>query len=151
MLGFLKWDEREPYEKTIMIALAGLILLALFWFIAVQPILSAKSAAQARSNKVVRDYEIVSRAVPVLGRDVATASGEGFSRTMLIDMARQKSVKLSRVQPEGDTLLVWMDDINTVKLYDFLEELMVEGGAELTRATISSNDSGLLSAQFTLR
>ena len=55
MLGFLKWDEREPYEKTIMIALAGLILLALFWFIAVQPILSAKSAAQARSNKAVRD------------------------------------------------------------------------------------------------
>ena len=150
MLALLKWDEREPYEKMTMAALGGAILLALLWLVLIGPILSAKASAQSQTNRALRDYQIVNQAAPILGQ-AKTASAGSFTQATLIDLARKNSVKLSRVQPDKDAVLVWMDDIEALKLYGFLNILVVEGGADIMRAVISTGDDGLLSAQFTLK
>ncbi len=150
MLALLKWDEREPYEKIIMAALGAAILLAFLWLVLINPILSAKQEAQSQANRALRDYQIVNQAAPLLGQAKTTSAGN-FTQATLIDMARKNSVKLSRVQPDKETVLVWMDDIEALKLYGFLNTLVIEGGADILRATISTGDDGLLSAQFTLK
>ena len=151
MLSLLRWDEREPYEKAVMAALGAAMVLALIWFVLISPVLSAKSEAQAKTDKAQRDYNIVTRALPQLGAGSKAATGQAFSRAVLIDAARIKNVRLTRVQPDGEMINVWIDDVETPKLYGLINALVSENGADITRATITASESGLLSAQLTLQ
>jgi len=150
MLSVLRWDEREPYEKAVMAAIAGAMVLAVLWFVLINPVLSAKSDARLQSDKAQRDYNIVSRALPQLGAGAIAANGEPFSQKVLITTARTKSIRLTRVQPDEDAVNVWIDDVETGKLYSLINTLVTENSAELSRATITTSESGLLSAQLTL-
>jgi len=150
MLAVLKWDEREPYEKLIMGGIAlGLALMAL-WFLLISPVLSSIMEAKSLSETALRDHRIVTRALPQMGQG-SVASGQPFSRAVLIEAARKKSVRLARVQPDGESVNVWIDEVSTGQLYSLINSLVTENGAEVNRATISASDSGLLSAQLTLK
>lgn len=151
MLNLLRWDERETYEKIIMGLLGLGLVLAALWFLAVNPVLNAKSEARLQASKAQRDYNIVSRALPQLGSSTAKTSGQAFSRTVLIDAARTKNVRLTRVQPDGANINVWIDDVETGKLYGLINALITQNGAALNRATITAGETGLLSAQLTLQ
>ena len=151
MLNLLRWHEREAYEKIIMALLGVGLALGALWFLAVNPVMSAKSEAQIQSSKALSDYNLVSRALPQLGSSSVKTSGAPFSRSVLIDAARAKNVRLTRVQPDGESLNVWIDDVETAKLYGLINALVTQNGASLSRATITAGDSGLLSAQLTLQ
>lgn len=150
MMAFLKWDERAPYEKAIMAALGIAIVLAILFLLIVKPVLTAHNTAEANANKALRDYEIVSRAVPQLAQG-SSASGAPFNRAALISTSQRQDIRLSRINPDNGTLTVWVDDVETVKLYQLISTLMTQNGAELSRATITADDNGLLSAQVTLK
>ena len=150
MLALLRWDEREAYERITMSLLALGLGLALIWFLVINPVLNAKSDAQIQSSKAQRDYNIVSRALPQLGGGMKV-SGASFSRTVLIDSARAKNVRLTRVQPDGNNVNVWVDDVETGKLYGLINALITENGATLVRATLTSGENDLLSAQLTFQ
>jgi len=69
----------------------------------------------------------------------------------LISAAQRQDIRLSRINPDNDALTVWIDDVETLKLYRLINTLMTQNGAELSRASITANDNGLLSAQLTLK
>ena len=150
MMNLLKWDEREPYEKIIMMALAAAIVLAVLFLLIIKPVISSHSDAQAQASKALRDYEIVSRALPQLGQGPSTATSP-FDRAALISAAQRQDIRLSRINPDNDSLTVWIDDVETAKLYRLINQLMTQNGAELSRASITADDNGMLSAQLTLK
>jgi type II secretory pathway component PulM len=150
MMGLLKWDERELYEKIVMAGLGMAIALAALFFLAVKPVLTSHNAADAQATKAVRDYEIVSRALPQLGQGT-TRPSIPFSRAALISAAQREDIRLSRINPDAESLTVWIDDVETVKLYSLINTLMTQNGAELSRASITADNNGLLSAQLTLK
>lgn len=150
MMGLLKWDERELYEKIIMALLGAAIIFVILFLVVIKPVLSAYDTAEAKASKAKRDYEIVSRALPQLGQGAASVS-EPFNRAALIRAAQRQDIRLSRINPENESLTVWIDDVGTVKLYGFINTLMTQNGAELSRASITADNNGLLSAQLTLK
>jgi type II secretory pathway component PulM len=150
MMAFLKWDERELYEKVVMASVGAAMVLAALFLFAVRPVLTAHSTASLQASESIRDYEIVSRALPNLGQS-SVATGAPFNRAALISAAQRQDVRLSRINPDDNTLTVWIDDVETVKLYRLINSLMTQNGAQLTRASITTGDSGLLSAQLTLK
>lgn len=150
MMALLKWDERELYEKLVMAGIGAAVVIALLFLFAVRPVLTAHSTAESQASKAVRDYEIVSRALPQLGQGTV-ATGAPFNRATLISAAQRQDIRLSRINPDNENLTVWIDDVETVKLYRLINTLMTQNGAELTRASITADDSGLLSAQLTLK
>lgn len=150
MMAFLKWDERELYEKIVMAGLGAAVTLAVLFLFAVRPVMTAHSAAKSQASEAIRDYEIVSRALPQLGQG-PIATGAPFDRATLISTAQRQDIRLSRINPNDDTLTVWIDDVETVKLYRLINTLMTQHGAQLTRASITADDGGLLSAQLTLK
>jgi len=150
MMALLKWDERELYEKIIMAALGAAIVLAVLFLLMVKPVLTAHNTAEAQAIKAVRDYEIVSRALPQLSQAPASA-GQPFNRAALISAAQRQDIRLSRINPDDDSLTVWIDDVETLKLYGLINTLMTQNGAELSRASITADNNGLLSAQLTLK
>ncbi|WP_026942485.1 type II secretion system protein GspM [Hellea balneolensis] len=150
MMGLLKWDERELYEKVIMAGLGAAIILALLFLIVVKPVMDAHKTAETEAAKSLRDYEIVSRAMPQLSQGPASM-GAPFSRAALITAAQRQDIRLSRINPDASSLTVWIDDVETAKLYKLMNTLIVENGAELSRASITADNNGLLSAQLTLK
>ena len=52
---------------------------------------------------------------------------------------------------QADCFEIWVDNVETIKMYKFIQSLINVGGANLTRASISINENSLLSAQLTFR
>ncbi len=150
MMALLKWDERELYEKLIMTAIMLGVIVALLWLLLINPVLNSKAEARTLSENAQRDHRIVTRALPKIGQSSVT-TGQPFSRAVLIDTARKKSVRLSRVQPDGENVNVWIDEVPTGQLYGLINSLVTENGAQISRATITASENGLLSAQLTLQ
>lgn len=150
MMALLKWDEREIYEKIIMAALGVAILLAALFLIVIKPVVTAHNTAESQASKAARDYEIVSRALPQLSQGTINTSAP-FNRAALIRAAQREDIRLSRINPDNGTLTVWIDGVETVKLYGLINSLITQNGAELSRASITTDNNGLLSAQLTLK
>jgi type II secretory pathway component PulM len=122
----------------------------IIYIFAYNPIRKLNIEANLQVSKAISDYELVANAVPKLSE--GTLEKEViFNRDILIQIARENSINLSRINPTKESLVIWVDNVETIKMYEFIQSLINVGGANLTRASISINDNSLLSAQLTLR
>lgn len=150
MNNFTKWNQRELYEKVIISLTAVMALGFIIYIFAYNPIRKLNIEANLQVSKAISDYELVANAVPKLSE--GTLEKEViFNRDILIQIARDNSINLSRINPTKESLVIWVDNVETIKMYEFIQSLINVGGANLTRASISINDNSLLSAQLTLR
>ena len=150
MNNFVKWNQRELYEKVIISLTAVMALGFIIYIFAYNPIRKLNIEANLQVSKAISDYELVANAVPKLSE--GTLEKEViFNRDILIQIARENSINLSRINPTKESLVIWVDNVETIKMYEFIQSLINVGGANLTRASISINDNSLLSAQLTLR
>ena len=114
------------------------------------PIRKLNIEANLQVSKAISEYELVANAVPELSE--GTLEKEViFNRDILIQIARENSINLSRINPSKESLVIWVDNVETIKMYKFIKSLINIGGANLTRASISINENSLLSAQLTFR
>ena len=114
------------------------------------PIRKLNIEANLQVSKAISEYELVANAVPELSE--GTLEKEViFNRDILIRIARENSINLSRINPTKESFVIWVDNVETIKMYKFIQSLINIGGANLTRASISINENSLLSAQLTLR
>lgn len=150
MNNFIKWNQRESYEKVIISLTAVMALGFIIYIFAYNPIRKLNIEANLQVSKAISDYELVANAVPKLSE--GTLEKEViFNRDILIQIARENSINLSRINPTKESLVIWVDNVETIKMYEFIQSLINVGGANLTRASISINGNSLLSAQLTLR
>ena len=150
MNNFIKWNQRELSEKVIISLTAVMALGFIIYIFAYNPIRKLNIEANLQVSKAISDYELVANAVPKLSE--GTLEKEViFNRDILIQIARDNSINLSRINPTKESLVIWVDNVETIKMYEFIQSLINVGGANLTRASISINDNSLLSAQLTLR
>jgi type II secretory pathway component PulM len=114
------------------------------------PIRKLNIEANLKVSKAISEYELVANAVPELSE--GTLEKEViFNRDILIRIARENSINLSRINPTKESFEIWVDNVETIKMYKFIQSLINVGGANLTRASISINENSLLSAQLTFR
>ena len=150
MNNLIKWSQRELYEKVIISLTVVMALGFIIYIFAYNPIRKLNIEANLQVSKAISDYELVTNAVPKLSE--GTLEKEViFNRDILIQIARENSINLSRINPTKESLVIWVDNVETIKMYEFIQSLINVGGANLTRASISINDNSLLSAQLTLR
>ena len=150
MNNFIKWSQRELYEKVII----SLTTVMAFGFIAYifvyNPIRKLNIEANLKVSKAISEYELVANAVPELSEGILEKEVI-FNRDILIRIARENSINLSRINPTKESFEIWVDNVETIKMYKFIQSLINVGGANLTRASISINENSLLSAQLTFR
>ena len=150
MNNFIKWSQRELYEKVI-ISLTTVMAFGFIIYISVyNPIRKLNIEANLQVSKAISEYELVANAVPELSEGTLEKEVV-FNRDILIQIARENSINLSRINPSKESLVIWIDNVETIKMYKFIQSLINIGGANLTRASISINENSLLSAQLTLR
>lgn len=146
---------REPRERWLLLILSGLVVLWALWQFLLTPILNSGQMARADLLKAQNDYRLMQQARPLLAQNIGganqTSGGQTFTRQAFIDLARRQDISLTRVQPEADnSLSVWIDDVQTQRLYGFLQVLLTDYDVAMRRASIASSSDELVSAQFTL-
>lgn len=150
MNNFIKWSQRELYEKVIISLTTVMAFGFIVYIFVYNPIRKLNIEANLQVSKAISEYELVANAVPELSE--GTLEKEViFNRDILIQIARENSINLSRINPSKESLVIWVDNVETIKMYKFINSLINIGGANLTRASISINENSLLSAQLTLR
>ena len=150
MNNFIKWSQRELYEKVIISLTTVMAFGFIVYIFVYNPIRKLNIEANLKVSKAISEYELVANAVPELSE--GTLEKEViFNRDILIQIARENSINLSRINHSKESLVIWVDNVETIKMYKFINSLINIGGANLTRASISINENSLLSAQLTLR
>ena len=150
MNNFIKWSQRELYEKVIISLTTVMAFGFIVYIFVYNPIRKLNIEANLKVSKAISEYELVANAVPELSE--GTLEKEViFNRDILIRIARENSINLSRINPTKESFEIWVDNVETIKLYKFIQSLINVGGANLTRASISINENSLLSAQLTFR
>ena len=150
MNNFIKWSQRELYEKVIISLTTVMAFGFIIYIFVYNPIRKLNIEANLKVSKAISEYELVANAVPELSE--GTLEKEViFNRDILIRIARENSINLSRINPTKESFEIWVDNVETIKMYKFIQSLINVGGANLTRASISINENSLLSAQLTFR
>ena len=150
MNNFIKWSQRELYEKVIISLTTVMAFGFIIYIFVYNPIRKLNIEANLQVSKAISEYELVANAVPELSEGTLEKEVV-FNRDILIQIARENSINLSRINPSKESLVIWVDNVETIKMYKFIQSLINIGGANLTRASISINENSLLSAQLTLR
>ena len=150
MNNFIKWSQRELYEKVIISLTTVMAFGFIVYIFVYNPIRKLNIEANLQVSKAISEYELVANAVPELSEGTLEKEVV-FNRDILIQIARENSINLSRINPSKESLVIWVDNVETIKMYKFINSLINIGGANLTRASISINENSLLSAQLTLR
>lgn len=145
---FLSRDRREQWLLGVF---GALLFFWIIWAFLLSPILSAKAQAQTDLIKAQNDYRMMMRAAPLLGGGGVSAATQNFDRSVMINLAQQRGIRLTRVQPETNgNITVWIDDVPTQNLYAMFETLLTNYKVEMDRVAIAASPQGLVSAQFTL-
>ena len=150
MNNFIKWSQRELYEKVIISFTTVMAFGFIIYIFVYNPIRKLNIEANLKVSKAISEYELVANAVPELSEGILEKEVI-FNRDILIRIARENSINLSRINPTKESFEIWVDNVETIKMYKFIQSLINVGGANLTRASISINENSLLSAQLTFR
>lgn len=150
MNNFIKWSQRELYEKVIISLTTVMAFGFIVYIFVYNPIRKLNIEANLQVSKAISEYELIANAVPELSEGTLEKEVV-FNRDILIQIARENSINLSRINPSKESLVIWVDNVETIKMYKFIQSLINVGGANLTRASISINENSLLSAQLTFR
>lgn len=150
MNNFIKWSQRELYEKVIISLTTVMAFGFIVYIFVYNPIRKLNIEANLKVSKAISEYELVANAVPELSEGILEKEVI-FNRDILIRIARENSINLSRINPTKESFEIWVDNVETIKMYKFIQSLINVGGANLTRASISINENSLLSAQLTFR
>ena len=145
----MNWfNTREPRERVLLIVLAGLLVVFIAWFAMTRE--SGPDGATAL-EAAQTDRELWLRAAPRLGSGTANGERAEFTRGALVESARNRSVSLTRVQPQSNgALSVWIEDTSTTALYDLIEDIVGKYAVSVETALLTTAPNGGLNAQFTL-
>lgn len=148
MMGW--FNSREPRERVLLMVLAGLLFIFAAWFVLTR---ESGPGGETVLADAQLDRELWLRAKPRLnGGSGGDVTRTAFSRGAMINLARQRDVSLTRVQPQNDgSVTVWIDDVGTQPLFGLMQALTTGYMVDVQTVMINRTPQGSLNAQFTLR
>ena len=151
MMAYFK--SRTPREQGLIAGM--LILAALFalWLFVFKPVFTMKDSAERAQAAALRDYDIVRKGAPMIAAKSGAASGNAaFDRSVIVTLAAEQSLPISRLQSEPDgALKIWFEGVDAARVFTLLSNLTAGYAAQIEGVQISRREGGTVSAQLTLR
>ncbi|RUO29688.1 type II secretion system protein GspM [Aliidiomarina soli] len=130
----LWWQKREPRERQLLVVLAALLVIFIFWYGLWQPLQSNIVRAENRlatQQETLRWVEENAARVEQLRQQSgsqATTSAEqpvrsGELNAFISRTSTEFNLQVSRLQPQSDSLLVVFNDADFDQLLRFIAEL----------------------------
>jgi len=143
-------EDRTPRERALVFGALALAAIFLIWQFVLAPVFAGKAAAQQDLRIAQRDFEIVKLGLPNMKQQTKVDKAV-FDRSAAVETAKAVGLTISRIQPgQNESLQVWFEDAQSSSVYAFLGRISAAYNVDISRAQISRQESGFVSAQLTL-
>lgn len=135
------WQQLNLREQRLVLGLASVVLVFLFYRLAWLPL---NSGLETALKKNVRQQELLSWVETNVARYQAAKRGGGSSSGSLSSIinrtASNHGIKIARMQPQGDDLQVWLDQVPFTQLLQWLEQLSNNEGLSVQAIDVSRDE-----------
>lgn len=138
-----KWQQLSDQEQRILLYVSPFVLIFLLYLLVWQPL---NDSIATKKIKLVRQQALLTW-VKENSQRYASAQKNGKSTSkgsvssIVNRTAKQMQVKLSRIQPQGDSVQIWVDEIPFNTLLVWLERLSTQEGLNVENIDLSTTDT----------
>jgi general secretion pathway protein M len=120
------WQQLQLREQQLVIGMSVFVGLLLFYTVVWQPLSDGVNKAESKlakqENLLVWVREGSAQYIQAVQSGVSTGSGGSLSG-IVQNSASQNEIQVSRVQPQGENLQVWIEDVPFKVLLNWLHYL----------------------------
>ena len=144
---------QTPRDQLVLIAVAAMAVLALYVVALWRPVSDWRAQNEARYERQAQLLAYMRTNERRLQAGGSPAAGGAQSLLTIVgDVARGQSLRLSRLQPEGEgSITVVMDDEEFDRIVRFVDVIEREHGLALRQVTIDRKAPGRASARLVIR
>jgi len=136
------WESLAPREQRLVMALLPVVAVAVFYFALWQPL--SRGAEQSAQQMALAQRDLAwmkEQAERVLSAAPRSAGkSDGSLSTIVNQIAGSRGITISRLQPQGEALQVWIDEVAWGDLLGFLEMLKRDHGVQVTSVDLARSD-----------
>lgn len=142
------WEQQAEREQRLLLAVAAVVILAILYWGLWAPL--ANGAAQSQQQRLAAERELewlqaqAEGYVRSGGGGASTANvptDEASMSTLVNSSARTFNIAISRMQPQGEMLQLWIDEVPWKQLLGWLEQLQREHGIVVNSVDLARGDS----------
>lgn len=137
------WRSLATREQQLLIFAVLVLLLGIFYWGIWAPISDAETNAQKRllAEENTLNYVKQTANKIISYRQNGTAQRPGGSISSIItNTAAKYSIEITRMQPQGNKIQLWMDDIPFNALLNYLNDLVKQQGLSLNSIDIKKSE-----------
>ncbi|BDM62650.1 type II secretion system protein M [Shewanella sp. NFH-SH190041] len=139
----LWWGNLAQREQQMLVAAAAVVLLGILYWGIWAPISQAQENARRNlaAEQQTLDYvkQTASR-IMALRQTGGKRSAVGSLSALVNRSADKFGLEITRMQPQGDKIQLWLDDVPFTSLMDYLSDL-VQQGLSLDNLDITATDT----------
>ena len=137
-----KWQQLNAREQSLIMVMSVVIGIFLFYSLVWQPLNDNLEKASKKLNRQQELLLFVKEKTKQYQQVKHTNKLTGGSLTGIVNRtAHSKQIKVTRMQPQGDDLQVWIDEIPFEQLLKWLEQLVVNEGVIIKAIDISKAET----------
>ncbi len=137
-----KWQQLNPREQSLIIIMSVVIGIFFFYSLIWQPLNDNLTKAATKLDKRQQLLHWVQDKSQQYQQLKLRGKLTGGSLTGIVNRtAHRQQIKVTRMQPQGDDLQVWIDEAPFEQLLSWLEQLVVNEGVIIKAIDISKADT----------
>jgi len=137
-----KWQQLNAREKSLILIMSVIIGIFIFYTLIWQPVNSRIIKAEKKRIRQQQLLHWVQEKTQQYQQTKHLGKRNSGSLTGIINRtARQHKINITRMQPQGDDLQVWLDEAPFEQLLHWLEQLTISEGIKIKAIDISKTDT----------
>lgn len=137
------WQGLNPREQKMVAGCSVVVVLALFWFGLWQPLNDNLARSQVKADQQQELLHWVHENLAkykALEKKGGARPSSGSLSSVVNQTARRYKIEIARMQPQGDNLQVWVDEVAFNDLLHWLEQLQLREGLVIQAIDIVQGD-----------
>ena len=136
------WQQLNIREQRLVVVMSALISIFILYSLTWQPM---NESIETSKLKIERQQELLTwvqesaQRYQQAKRNGGRSSGESLS-SIVNRTSRLEKISITRMQPQGDDLQVWIDEISFNQLLSWLEKLASRDGLQVKNIDLSKAD-----------
>lgn len=136
------WQQLNIREQRLVVVMSALISIFILYSLIWQPM---NESIETSKVKIERQQELLTwvqesaQRYQQAKRNGGRSSGESLS-SIVNRTSRLEKISITRMQPQGDDLQVWIDEISFNQLLSWLEKLASRDGLQVKNIDLSKAD-----------
>lgn len=136
------WQQLNIREQRLVVVMSALISIFILYSLIWQPM---NESIETSKLKIERQQELLTwvqesaQRYQQAKRNGGRSSGESLS-SIVNRTSRLEKISITRMQPQGDDLQVWIDEISFNQLLSWLEKLASRDGLQVKNIDLSKAD-----------